>query len=54
MSTLWGIVEEGEAWQAAVLGSQRGKYDLATEQQATTTQPVVIKLGLELSRESST
>ena len=49
-----GVVEEGEAWHAAVLGSQRGEYDLATEQQATATQPVVIKLGLELSGESST
>ena len=53
MSTLWGIVEDGEAWHAAVLGSQRGEYDLAAEQQTTTIQPIVMRLGLELSGESS-
>ena len=33
LSKLWEIVEDRGAWHAIVLGSQRVRYDLATEQQ---------------------
>ena len=33
LSTLWEIVKDREAWHAAVMGLQRARHDLATEQQ---------------------
>ena len=32
LSKLWVIVKDREAWHAAVHGSQRVRFDLATEQ----------------------